>query len=236
MLFMHIPKTGGSSLRDSLDQVYPRREQLHLYDSPDRDIIHADDFPDLPEVERARPRLILGHFYYGLHEYVPGPSRYLTIIRDPVDRVASLYHHYRRVAELRPESRAGKEGQSIVEQGMSLEDWGFGLERVEIDNEILRRVTGRPAIEFGQCPDDMLDEALEHVEQRFVRVLVLEELDRSMRALDTDLGRHIPTPGFVNVNERRTPDDAMDAGVAQRLRELNRLDLAFYRAMVDRLP
>ena len=128
------------------------------------------------------------------------------------------------------------EGQSIVEQGMSLEDWGFGLERVEIDNDILRRVTGRPAIEFGQCPDDMLDEALEHVEQRFVRVLVLEQLDRSMRALDADLGRHIPRPGFVNVNERRTPVDEMDADVAQRLRELNRLDLAFYRAMVDRLP
>ena len=236
MLFMHIPKTGGSSLRDSLNQVYPRSEQLQLYDSPDKGIIHADDFPDLSEAERARPRLIMGHFYYGLHEHVPRPSRYLTIIRDPVDRVASLYHHYRRVAELRPQSRAGREGQSILEEGMSLEEWGFGLERVEIDNEILRRITGRPAIGFGLCPDDMLSEALEHVEQRFVRVLVLEQMDRSMRALDADLGKHIPTPGFVNVNERRAPEGDVDSGVVRRLRELNRLDSAFYQAMVDRLP
>jgi hypothetical protein len=233
---MHIPKTGGSSLRDSLDQVYPKREQLQLYDSPDNDVIHADDFAGLPEVERDRPRLIMGHFYYGLHEHVPRPSRYLTIIRDPVDRVASLYHHYRRVAELRPDSRAGKEGQAIVNEDMSLEDWGFGLERVEIDNEILRRVTGQQSIPFGQCPDHMLDEALDHVEERFLRVLVLERLDQSMRVLDADLGRHIPAPGFVNVNEWRAPVDAIDPKVVARLLELNRLDLAFYRAMVERLP
>ena len=233
---MHIPKTGGSSLRDSLFQVYRRGEQLHLYDSPDPDIIHADEFPGLPEARRAQPRLILGHFYYGLHEHVPRPSRYLTIIRDPLERVASLYHHYRRAATLRPESRAGSEGRAIIEGGMDLQEWGFGLERVEIDNEILRRVTGRPGVPFGQCPDDMLDEALEHVDERFLRVLVLEQHARSMRALDRALGVHVPALGFVNVNDERQPLASLPAAAVAQVRELNHLDQRFYDAMVERLP
>jgi hypothetical protein len=35
----------------------------------------------------------MGHFGYGIHEAIPGPSRYVTMLRDAPDRVASIYFH-----------------------------------------------------------------------------------------------------------------------------------------------
>ena len=237
LLFLHVPKTAGSALRAALAQVYRPSEQLFLYEGQGpAPSIHIEDFAGLPEAQRQRLRFIAGHFHYGLHADVPRPSRYLTIIRDPIDRIASHYDHYRRVADLRPETRAGAEGRAIIDQDMTLADWGFGLQRLEADNEMVRRVAGRTTVPFGQCTDEMLAEALEHVDEHFVRVLVQERLAQSTRLLGSDLGVAIPELGHLNVNRDRSPVSSLDRTTVERLRELNRLDYAFYRAMTERLP
>jgi hypothetical protein len=40
---------------------------------------------------------IWGHVPFGLHRIIPGPTRYFTILRDPVDRAVSAYHYARSV-------------------------------------------------------------------------------------------------------------------------------------------
>jgi hypothetical protein len=118
---------------------------------------------------------------------------------------------------------------------MTLEDWGFGLERVEIDNEVVRRVTGRLDVPFGQCSDDMLADALEKVDDHFARVLVVEQLDHSIATLERTLRTRLPPLGHINVNESRAAVDDIEPAVVARVRELNHLDVAFYEAMVERL-
>ena len=236
LLFLHIPKTAGSSLRNALSQVYLPTAQLYLYDAPGPGrTMDLDTFEALAPEERSKPRFIAGHFYFGLHTTIPRPAMYVTVIRDPVERVASLYHHYRRVAALGKDTRAGQEGRRILDDEMSLVDWGFGLERIEIDNEVVRRVAGRQDVPFGHCSDDMLADALEKVDEYFAQVLVVEHLDRSVRQLDGVLGTRLPPVGRVNVNEARAPIDAMGPEVLERVRSLNQLDIAFHRAMADRL-
>lgn len=232
---MHIPKTAGSSFRDTFGQLYRRTERLYLYDPRGLPgAIDPAELPGLPLEQRAALRFLAGHVRYGVHEALPRPVHYVAIVREPVDRIASLYHHYLRIAGMGKETPAGDEGRRIIEGGLSLEDWAFGSERNEVDNEIVRRVSGRFA-PFGQCPDDMLDDALARVEESFEQVLIYEQLAHCMGLLSARLGTSLPTLRKLNVNEQRPPLATTDAAVLARVRELNRLDQAFYRAMLDRV-
>jgi hypothetical protein len=236
LLLAHIPKTAGSSLRNALSQLYRPQEQLFLYDASALEgAVHPTRFGELPLEERAGLRFISGHFQFGLHELVPRESRYLTAVRDPVDRVASLYYHYRRVADIHADTRAGAEGRLILDQGLSLDDWGFGLQRIEIDNEMVRYMSGRRDVPFGGCTDDMLDDALQHVDHYAVSVMVMERMDESVRDLQDVLGARLPQVDRLNANAERRPLADIDAGVASKIRELNQLDEAFYHAMEERL-
>jgi hypothetical protein len=80
----------------------------------------------------------------------------------------------------------------------------------------------------------MLEDALARVDESFEQVLLYEQLSRSMRLFASRLGTSLPSLRKLNVNEERPPLAATDAAVLARVRELNRLDEAFYRAMLDR--
>lgn len=100
----------------------------------------------------------MGHVHFGIHREIGRPCRYLVVVRDPVERVVSLYYHYlhlrswrRRGGPARTEQRRMKEGN------LSLEEWVFGQNRRALDNGITRVLAARQRVRWGQCPDDLLD-------------------------------------------------------------------------------
>ncbi|MEK4418400.1 hypothetical protein [Bacillus sp. FSL K6-0268] len=108
IVFVHIAKTGGTTLRDILDKQY----------GPDSLSIYADpSVPNLNSKEKIINRVlshihtaksISGHFSYGMkyNHIVQEPllasintSRniaHITMLREPVEHILSLYHHYKR--------------------------------------------------------------------------------------------------------------------------------------------
>ena len=87
MIFLHIPKTAGTTLHDILDRHYPP-ESIYSIGA----IAHESmaGFKDLDEQDRNKSGCCAGIWAYGLHEHLPGPAKYFTILRDPVARVISL--------------------------------------------------------------------------------------------------------------------------------------------------
>jgi len=54
----------------------------------------------LTEKQKNRIKVIYGHqVFYGIHQYFDRPPRYITFLRNPVDRIFSLYNAYRRRTE-----------------------------------------------------------------------------------------------------------------------------------------
>ena len=96
VIFLHLGKTAGATLRRILRRNVPGSQTLALRNPSSAphgflSAIPIERFADLPETERARPRLIMAHMVYGIHEHVPRPATYITLLRHPVARALSGY-------------------------------------------------------------------------------------------------------------------------------------------------
>ena len=92
LMFVHIPKCAGSSFRAVLKRWYGR----------DHISIDSHDPADLMQRlagREAPPRAISGHFSFGIHEGTVAKPCYVSLVRDPVERMASLYKHARMTPE-----------------------------------------------------------------------------------------------------------------------------------------
>lgn len=85
ILHLHIPKTAGGSLLHILHTQYGERLLA----------IPARDWKKVTPEQAARHEVISGHFPYYVPETEWGleSARYVTFLRDPVKRVASLYSY-----------------------------------------------------------------------------------------------------------------------------------------------
>ena len=184
VIFLHIGKTAGSTMRQVLRRQFPSSE-IMVVRSPIRDPrrLRREDtlayFANLPEQERMRPRLILGHTIFGLHEFVPRPSTYITLLRDPLSLVVSQYGYVRRTP-----------GHWLHQTAlqMSLEEYVQSGVSLEMDNSQTRAISGDVSTEFGHCSREMLDAAARHIAESFTFVGLTERFDETLVLLGEAFG------------------------------------------------
>lgn len=146
-----MAKTGGSTLRSILNRQFSSKEifvpgrmrtESVLGVRPSDRV--ADSFRRTSIRKWAGIRLVPDHFMFGVHEAVPRPARYITMLRHPVDRVVSSYHYILGQPGI-PASRR------ILEQKLGLDDYVRSLAGLDSHNyqtrilfAIVERPTARP--------------------------------------------------------------------------------------------
>lgn len=96
-VFLHIPKTAGTSLVQMMKQQLPPGEYLDLYGVNRTTDVLVRDLAALSPERKAKIRFAAGHqVWYGIHEALGRPARYITFLRSPVARVLSCYRMMRR--------------------------------------------------------------------------------------------------------------------------------------------
>lgn len=190
-VFLHVPKTAGSSLRTVLSRQYGARHVLYF----DLGIGDARPMPEIAKAVRAGMagrdiRLVTGHQFLGLHQALREPCLYVTLLRDPVERALSEYfyaftypHHAQRDA--------------ITSGALSPIDYLTAQGRGDAQARQIAGRTTRPVLEA----------ALANLHSTVLVAGIAEEFDRSLLLMARRLGWAPPLYIARNVT-RLSPDQA----------------------------
>ena len=218
LIFLHIPKTGGQTLTEILDQVYaPEKIYTIDYADPARAL---DGFRNMPPEKRAGYSLIRGHAAFGLHKILPRPARYITFLRDPVERAASLYAHILR-----------DPGHYLHEQvrTMSFCEFATSSLTAEMDNGQARLLTGFNASPSGQRPPDLEERAIAAMRDHFLFVGLTERYDESLLLLAKRLRwRRLPGCRPLNVNPNPIAATSLLSEEIAKIEAFNSIDRKVY--------
>jgi hypothetical protein len=92
-IFDHIYKTGGTTFHHSYLPAAFRPHERHVLLGTMEEIADSRRrLLDLPQADRQRLRVVAGHKAGALRESFPG-ARVLSLVRDPVARVVSVYRY-----------------------------------------------------------------------------------------------------------------------------------------------
>jgi Galactose-3-O-sulfotransferase len=216
IIFLHIPKTGGVTLRRALKWKYSSSRMI--YEETLTKPLEA--LEQVPLSERASALVVSGHLHYGVHEYIPRECEYVTVLREPVARVVSSYHYI-----------LGHPKHWLHTDLVGATDPLDEFLRIDptVDNHQTRMVSGRGGGEIASRTAEPLgSEALEEAKrnlQRFLVVGLTERFDETFVLLRRALGWKLPY--YVTANVATRPKQATERTL-ERIRERNRLDLELY--------
>ncbi len=221
VIFLHIPKAGaGRSLSSVLDPRYRQKETYSIGIETKRSI---QEFVDLPLQQRSQIKLLKGNMPFGLHNHIPRPCVYITLLRDPIDRVMSHYDDVKRTPEHYLHQR-------VIQSDMSLADYVMHSNCPELDNGQTRLLAGIDGeIPFGQLTDDVLERAQRNLREYFPVVGVAERFDESLLLLQRLLGWRLP-PVYCrqHVTVSRPRREALPASLIESIRACTRYDQILY--------
>ena len=216
LLILHIPKTGGISLRKLVasfhsDVKFVYNGQLRLT-NPDLDYIK--NFREAP-----KPQVVMGHFGYGVHRLLGIAPAYATVLREPVARVVSYY----RMEKYSSESIF----RDYLDTGMSLAEF-VGEQITDITNNYMCRVIAGVPAEAGMVINErwLLDLAIHNLRRHYALVGTLERYPAFITALARRLGWgafEIPTENVAS-----GPAIDLDSKTRDLIIEMNSLDIALF--------
>ena len=104
LVFMHIPKNGGTSLRSMLSSWFAPEQRCPYREGQDY-LQHFDD------EQLRRYRFFTGHLpLYVVQRFFPESMTKFTVLRDPVERAYSLYAYWRDFRL--PDEKAGADAEA----------------------------------------------------------------------------------------------------------------------------
>jgi Galactose-3-O-sulfotransferase len=219
LIFLHVPRTAGSTLHRILARQYPP-ETVHTEELFMPSEVEA--FAARPEETRARIRLLKGHMAFGLHQVLPGPSRYFSMVRDPVDRLVSYYYYIRR----RP---ADALHRMMMENDLDLAAFvTSGIARDHTDNSFVRFFSGSPFVELDAVDEALTERARANIDEYFILVGLQGYFDETILMLKHALGWKDPYYRSQNVTKGRPKLDDLDDRTKKILDKHTRYDRVIY--------
>ncbi len=242
LVFMHLPKTGGTSLHSILGSQFETWETC-----PER-------FNNLTRWDQADLNAFnyySGHFDWENIECLQGPKKVITMLRTPADRIISLYYYWRAHSH----KAIAKDGLNGPKMAKSLDLIDFlkcrdaGIPSA-INNVLTRTLIGsvtREAVRFDtiSTPTGALDAAFERA-KALTAIGFMEAMDRSVAQIFDRLGLEVPTE-IPHDRNSEDPDEVKRQGlrygkrfpitpeVEDELHRLTKVDAILYHRILQHM-
>jgi Galactose-3-O-sulfotransferase len=217
---VHVPKTGGTSLVEAIESEYGADSLVRLYLGGFG--IPLEEFLGWPRRRLRQTRAVAGHYEFGPAASLPGPSTYLTILRDPVDRVISHYYYVMTEPTL-IELHQAHGSDASVEAHVTRSPL-----RHLVNNAQTRQLGGdmhQPGRPAGPVE---LSRAMRRIDEEFAVVGVQERLDLSLALMRSVLGWAEHRLPRLNVTASKPDPIHIDPTDRAIVLEHNQLDAVLY--------
>jgi hypothetical protein len=211
---LHMPKTGGGSLEYNVYANIPNSNIYNYTVSPESRL----DYSKMPSNDRDAIRYVISKSY-GDHWAFNGGYQYVTIVRNPVDRILSEYFfsiqgnvHFHK---------------HIIENNLSL------IELCELKSSHIFNLQTRLIAGKSKNSADTLKVAKENIVNSFAAVGILEEFPLFLSLLQKLLGWESIFLVKKNRNRGRPNRKQISKDIIAYLEEKNSLDLELHQFVTD---
>jgi Galactose-3-O-sulfotransferase. len=214
IIFLHQPKTAGTTLNRLIEWEYPLFEMYSI--DP---VFFRRSWAHLQRLSRKRlkrTRVFKGHMLFGLHEILPQSATYITVLREPVDRVISAFYFMRNY-KLHP-----------LYWKFRWEDWSLEdfVRRSPRDNVQCKIVAGAEYEE--PCTAEICERAKENLVRYFSVVGLSERFDESLALMKLRFGWKLERYSSFNVTRTRPKKGDLPQSTRDLIAEKNSFDISLY--------
>ncbi len=209
--FIHIPKTAGTTMAQVIESQYPKDAVLSFRDAR----VSEEERVEMVKAMGPQIRIVAGHLHYGHAKLFPRDCRPFTMLRDPTERMISLYYYIGREPR-HPTHEAFKRGEVTIEKLASRQGRAQAC-----------FIAGMAAKDA--CPDDeLIARAKENLEKVIVSVGLTERFDESLLLYNRALGWNVQGYVRVNVTKNRPRQESLAASDIAIIRENSVVDQEIY--------
>ena len=213
IIFLHVPKSAGTTLNRLIEWEYPL---LAMYTvDPVLFRWSRERLWRLPKRRLKRFRIFKGHMKFGLHEVLPQPATYITVLRDPIDRMISAFY-FMHTYKLHPNY------WKFRREGWTLEDF---VKRWPKANLQTKMIAG--ADYDAPCTAEILRKAKENL-QYFSVVGLTERFEETLALMKVRFGWKLQSYSSFNVTRARPKKRDLPQSTLDLIAERNRFDIELY--------
>jgi len=206
LIVIHIPKAAGTSVKEIFKRWYMDSFYEHYYNEVRAKMPRKLDLVSLQS--KKKPILIYGHFNqtrgFGIEEYYPNVKQFVTILRDPFERMVSSYFYKKKVSSnWKDKSRTPYNG---------LEEYILAYHSnylVHFPREVTQ------------------DNYKDIIEEYFVEIGIMESLDESLSKIAKKLG-YPYSKSWVEHKNATKRDEEIPSYLQDMFFEKNRLQYEVY--------
>lgn len=219
VIFLHVPKTAGTTLNRLIEWEYDLFEMYSL--DPVFFRWSARHLRTLSKRRLNKIRVVKGHMLFGLHQILPRPAIYITVLRDPVERVLSAFYFIRSY-------KWHPLYWKFKRENWTLEDFVTRLPR---DNVQCKMVAGAAyeAVYEQPCTAEMFEQAKRNLDKHFTVVGLTERFEETLALMKLRFGWKLKFYSRFNVTRYHPKRRDLPQAILKLISEKNTFDIMFYQ-------
>ncbi|OLO37221.1 hypothetical protein BTR23_13940 [Alkalihalophilus pseudofirmus] len=206
LIHLHMPKTAGTTLRTIIKKNVNINNSYELYKYGNRLKNILTDL-NMKPIE-----CIQGHFPYGIHSYLEQKCTYITMLREPVERVISEYYFIKSLPRHELHQQVKK---------LTLVEYQQEERNCNLQTRLLSGQTNKASLTL-----DDLQKAKEHINKHFKVVGITEMFDESIFLMKKEFGWRNLFYRKYNITKGKPTNIAKN--IKKKVAENNLLDIELY--------